>query len=75
MQRDLGLEKYERLVLAFNKYDVDNDYSSYRDSLFEIFQEIHLRKLIRTMIGLIRSEHRDAFEADIEVFIETHRDN
>lgn len=71
MQHDLGPMKYDKLMKAFNRYDVDSDYESYRNILFEIFQEDNLFVLLRTMTLLSRPEHRVGFATDIDDFIKT----
>lgn len=68
-QDDLGSEKYEKLGLASDQYLADGDYESFRNILFEIFQEDRLFTLLKCMPVLSRPEHRSQLVADIENFV------
>lgn len=69
MERDLGIAKYRELWKIVAKYNTDDDYASYRDSLFEIFKDKRWIHNLKGMILFTKTNHRTDFENDLENFL------
>lgn len=69
MQNDLGSESYEVLVTAFDLYDNDGNYETFRDSLFQLFREPRVLSLLKCMTFLLVFEHRSRFDEESNEFI------
>lgn len=72
MESELGTVKYQELWQIVEKYNSDEDYESYRDSLFEIFEDNRWAYNLKGMLFFTKSSHRTVFEQDIERFIKSH---
>lgn len=75
MRNDLGPENYELLVTAFDLYDKDGNYETFRDSLFRIFREPRVLSLLKCMTLLLISGHRTRFDLESNKFIGSHPNN
>lgn len=73
MRNDLGSENYALLVTAFDLYDDDGNYETFRDSLFQIFRETRVLSLLKCMTLLLVSEHRSRFDEESNEFIRSHK--
>lgn len=71
MEKDLGTAKYDELWQIVAKYNKDEDYASYRDSLFDIFKDKCWTHNLKGMILFTKSIHRTEFERDIEMFFQS----
>lgn len=71
MEIDLGTEKYQELWQIVEKYGNDEDYASYRNSLFEIFKDKCWTYNLKGMIFFTKPIHRENFENDIKAFIQS----
>lgn len=69
MENDLGTTKYQKLCQIFFKYNIDADYQSFRDSLFEIFNDKQWQYRLKGMILFMKPVHKSTFEKDVELFL------
>lgn len=71
MECDLGTEKYQELWQIVEKYNTNEEYAAYRDSLFDIFKDKRWTYNLKGMIFFTKLIHRANFEDDVKAFIQS----
>lgn len=66
-KRSLSTNQYKQLVEAFNEYNNNSGgYESYRDTLFELFNDATDTSKLMGMMLFLKFEHQSKFDEDIQ---------